>query len=193
MNVAMALFVVVLAVDLGATGLLFGPAIRGRRPAGGMVGADAAGSAYTTELETMTGRKDVRFSAADDSRLSSSDSAPMPRDVESNTTTSTTTAAAHEQQKQRIETASCRKIIIAAVLASPFLIVRVLYAAIGDFAGDVRFTPYIGDRGLYLGMSVLMEVVAAYICLGAGFAVPPPPKRVKVAKKGEKGESWWRR
>lgn len=170
MNAAMALFVVVLAVDLGATGLLFGPAIRGRRP---------AGSAYTTELETTTGRKDVRFSGADDSHLSSSGSAPVPRDVESNNTAT----AAHEQQKQRIETASCKKIIIAAVLASPFLIVRVLYAAVGDFAGDVRFIPYIGDRGLYLGMSVLMEVVAAYICLGAGFAVPPPPKRVKVAKK----------
>jgi len=191
MNAAMALFVVVLAVDLVTTGLLVGPAFRGR-PASSAAAADAEG-AYT-ELEAA--RKNSRASGAE-SRLPSA-SMPVPQDIESNTTTNGTgyvdPAHRHEQQQQqqrrrRSETAACKKIMLAAVLAAPFLVVRVLFAAIGDFAGDVRFIPYIGDRGLYLGMSVLMEVVAAYICLGVGFAVPPPPPKPAASNK----PSWWSR
>lgn len=67
-------------------------------------------------------------------------------------------------------------------VAGPFLIVRMAYACIGDFAHDPRFSIFDGDPTIFLCMSVLMEIILMAIFLYVGYMYPPtilrsaPPK-----------------
>ncbi|KAH7030681.1 uncharacterized protein B0I36DRAFT_362511 [Microdochium trichocladiopsis] len=166
---AMVLFIVVLAADLISTAILFIPAVKGEPP--------VVNSAEKHELGA--------HGKLDSARSASSASPALNRtrgDIESNNDDDTTFRRAGQQ----IEVAAARKLIIAVSLMAPFLVVRLLFAAIGDFRNDLNFIPYLGDHSIYLGMSVLMEIVAAYICLGVGFACPPPPPPPAKTKA-----SWW--
>lgn len=66
------------------------------------------------------------------------------------------------------------RIIMRSVYAcTPFLIVRMIYACIGDFGQNPDFSIYGGNDTIYLCMSVLMEIILMAICLVVGFKCPP--------------------
>ncbi|KAJ9130085.1 hypothetical protein NKR23_g12355 [Pleurostoma richardsiae] len=70
--------------------------------------------------------------------------------------------------------------ILAAVGASiPFLLVRLVYAAIADYGSDPAFNFFGGNVTINLCMGVLVEIIVTTICLTAGFLVPPPADQVK--------------
>lgn len=58
-------------------------------------------------------------------------------------------------------------------ICGPFLIVRMVYACIGDFAHDSRFSIFNGDPTIFLCMSVLEEIILMVICLYVGYMYPP--------------------
>ncbi len=64
-------------------------------------------------------------------------------------------------------------------LASPFVLVRFIYAALGDYSGNPRFSVLYGDNTTYFLMDVLMEMCAVAICLLSAFFVPAPKKLAK--------------
>ena len=67
------------------------------------------------------------------------------------------------------------KVILYSVhVCSPFLLVRMVYAAMGDFGSDQQFSLFDGDATVYLCMGVLQEIVVMVVCLGVGFKCPPP-------------------
>lgn len=63
-----------------------------------------------------------------------------------------------------------KKLFLAIVLSWPFLLVRLVYSAIGDFADDSRFAILEGDPTIYLCMDVLEEIIAVSICVGFGLS-----------------------
>ncbi|CEJ94087.1 hypothetical protein VHEMI09641 [[Torrubiella] hemipterigena] len=69
------------------------------------------------------------------------------------------------------------KVIMYSIYAcAPFLIVRMVYACLGDF-GHLQDFSIFGDGNdtIYLIMSVLMEIIVMVICLVIGFKCPPTP------------------
>ncbi|EGX93352.1 hypothetical protein CCM_04726 [Cordyceps militaris CM01] len=58
-------------------------------------------------------------------------------------------------------------------VCAPFLIVRMVYACIGDFGNDSRFSIFNGDPTIFLCMSVLEEIILMIICLYVGYMYPP--------------------
>jgi hypothetical protein len=76
-----------------------------------------------------------------------------------------------------------RKFFLAIALSSPFLLVRLVYSAIGDFTTDSRFTILSGDATIYLCMSVLQEIVALGIAVGIGMIVVPEKQQKHFAYK----------
>lgn len=162
MNAAMALFLVVLAFGLVSETVLFLPAMHGRPPRVG-VSSDAAGRATRPRNNNNNKSSGIKPSSSSSSRTAS--------DAERGTTTTNDANLA----ARRSETSAAKKIVVAVAAATPLLVVRIIFAAIGDFRNDVRFIPYLGDRSIYLGMSVVTEIATAYICIAVGFAVGPPP------------------
>lgn len=71
-----------------------------------------------------------------------------------------------------------RRIVAAAWATAPFMLVRYVYACIGDFSNDPRFAFYGGNNTIFLFMSVLMEIAILCILLYTGLKVPPPPATV---------------
>ncbi|KAJ3496755.1 hypothetical protein NLG97_g2420 [Lecanicillium saksenae] len=67
-------------------------------------------------------------------------------------------------------------------LCSPFLIVRMVYACIGDFGHDSRFSIFNGDPTIFLCMSVLMEIILMVICLYVGYTYPPTALKTPAPK-----------
>jgi hypothetical protein len=63
-----------------------------------------------------------------------------------------------------------KKLFLAIVLSWPFLLVRLVYSAISDFADDSRFAILEGDPTIYLCMDVLEEIIAVSICVGFGLS-----------------------
>jgi hypothetical protein len=67
----------------------------------------------------------------------------------------------------------------------PFLLVRLVDAAIADFAQNQDFFFYGGDEGIYLVMSVTMEIIVVVASLAVGYFVPPPPATMLKAESKE--------
>lgn len=59
-------------------------------------------------------------------------------------------------------------------LASPFLLVRLLYGALADYTGNPVYSSLDGNNTIYLCMGVLMEIMTITICLSSAFLVPMP-------------------
>lgn len=72
-------------------------------------------------------------------------------------------------------------------LASPFVLVRFVYSALGDYSGNPRFSVIYGDNTTYLLMDVLMEICAVGICLVSALFVPAPKNLAKAKREKVRG------
>ncbi|KAM0304099.1 hypothetical protein ACHAO8_011422 [Botrytis cinerea] len=70
-------------------------------------------------------------------------------------------------------------------LAAPFVLVRFIYSAIGDYGQSKDFSVLYGNNTAYLFMDVLMEISSVAICLSSAFFVPPPSKPVREEETEE--------
>lgn len=77
---------------------------------------------------------------------------------------------------KRIALGKEMRLLYTVCLASPFVLVRFVYAAIADYSHNPRFSVIYGDNTPYLFMDVLMEICAVAICLSSAFFVPAPKK-----------------
>jgi hypothetical protein len=66
------------------------------------------------------------------------------------------------------------RILTTVGLACPFLLVRLLYGALGDYSGNPTYNSLYGNNTIYLCMGVLMEIITITICLSSAFLVPMP-------------------
>lgn len=66
------------------------------------------------------------------------------------------------------------RLLIFVGLGSPFVFVRLLYAALFDYTGNQLYSPIDGNNTVYLCMCVLMEIIAAAICFASAYFVPMP-------------------
>lgn len=73
-----------------------------------------------------------------------------------------------------------KKLFLAIILSWPFLIIRLVYSAIGDYTTDERFIVLSGDPTTYLCMSVLEEIVAMSLCAVFGTMAVLERERGKV-------------
>ncbi|OJJ43936.1 hypothetical protein ASPZODRAFT_135337 [Penicilliopsis zonata CBS 506.65] len=90
------------------------------------------------------------------------------------------------QLRQSGITAVQKKLFLAIAFSSPFLLVRMVYAAIGDFANDPRFVVFTGNATIYLCMDVLEEIIAVALCVGFGMsAVFENEHEQRLARRGE--------
>lgn len=69
-------------------------------------------------------------------------------------------------------------------LASPFVLVRYVYGALGDYTTNMKFSTLYGDDTVYLCMGILMEIFAIAICLSSAFVAPAPKAEVEKEPLG---------
>ncbi|KAI9155004.1 transmembrane protein [Paramyrothecium foliicola] len=80
-----------------------------------------------------------------------------------------------------------RRILVAVAVATPFLIVRLVYACLELWAGDSA------NRWMYLGMFVIMEMIVVLICQVLGFTLGVSKTRTKShGQEHHVQESQWR-
>jgi uncharacterized membrane protein YqgA involved in biofilm formation len=63
-----------------------------------------------------------------------------------------------------------KKLFLAVALSCPFLVVRLVYSAISDYADSSSFTVLTGNPTIYLCMSVLEEIVAMALTMALGMS-----------------------
>lgn len=78
-----------------------------------------------------------------------------------------------------------KKLFLAIALASPFLLVRLVYSAISDYTDDPRFV-LDGDHTIYLCMNVLEEIIAMAIIMALGMSAALEKEFVKLAPAGQR-------
>jgi len=76
-----------------------------------------------------------------------------------------------------------REVLLAVAVALPLLLVRFVYASIGDFGNDPRYNFYNGDEHIFLYMSVLEEIAVMLVFLVVGFAIAPPEATMEGAEE----------
>jgi hypothetical protein len=69
-----------------------------------------------------------------------------------------------------------RKIIPAVAASLPFVLVRIIYSCIGTYGGNTDFRTFTGDLWIFLGMSVIMEMVVVLICEVTGLLLRRIPR-----------------
>ncbi|PYH96952.1 hypothetical protein BO71DRAFT_348115 [Aspergillus ellipticus CBS 707.79] len=74
-----------------------------------------------------------------------------------------------------------KKLFIAILASSPFILVRLVYSALGDYTTDPKFAVLVGNTTVYLVMSVLEEIVAMAITMFLGMSAVLSPDFVKLA------------
>ncbi|GES61980.1 hypothetical protein ATEIFO6365_0010004100 [Aspergillus terreus] len=72
-----------------------------------------------------------------------------------------------------------KKLFLAIVLSTPFLVVRLIYSALGDYTSLERFSLY-GDPTVYLCMAVLEEIIALVITMVLSILAVLEPDFVKL-------------
>jgi hypothetical protein len=72
-----------------------------------------------------------------------------------------------------------KKLFLAIVLSTPFLVVRLIYSALGDYTTLDRFSLY-GDPTVYLCMAVLEEIIALAITMVLSIMAVLEPDFVKL-------------
>ncbi|RAL13441.1 uncharacterized protein BO97DRAFT_450154 [Aspergillus homomorphus CBS 101889] len=77
-----------------------------------------------------------------------------------------------------------KKLFLAIVISCPFLLIRLIYSAIGDYTTDARFTVLVGSPTIYLCMDVLEEIAAMVITMGLGISAVLEKDYVQVTSAG---------
>jgi hypothetical protein len=73
-----------------------------------------------------------------------------------------------------------KKLFLAIVLSWPFLVVRLVYSAMGDYSNDRRFVIG-GNNTIYLCMDVLQEIAAMTLCVAFGRSAMIDKERQDIA------------
>lgn len=63
-----------------------------------------------------------------------------------------------------------KKLFLALLLSFPFVLVRVVYSAVGDYGNNPNFWVYGGNAKIYLCMDVLEEIFAMAITMAFGMS-----------------------
>lgn len=61
--------------------------------------------------------------------------------------------------------------LLAVAISVPFLLIRTVYAILVFFEANNTFNALDGNTTVQLVMSVLMEMVIVFVCLGTGFTL----------------------
>lgn len=84
------------------------------------------------------------------------------------------------------------RILVIVGLAAPFVFVRLLYSALGDFTGAELWSAIGGNDTAYLIMDVLMEIIAITIMYTTIYFAPLPKdaaaERIADAESGDTNE-----
>ncbi|KGO74913.1 hypothetical protein PITC_031510 [Penicillium italicum] len=84
------------------------------------------------------------------------------------------------------------RILVIVGLAAPFVLVRLLYSALGDFTGAKLWSSIDGNDTVYLIMDVLMEIIAITIMFTTVYFAPlpknPPAERIADTEGGDTNE-----
>lgn len=76
------------------------------------------------------------------------------------------------------------KLLVAAFAAFPFLVVRMIYTLLVDFANDDTFNILGGNAFVHLGMSVVEEIIVTVIYLAVGLMVPSMSEQLQRSSTG---------
>ncbi|KAJ2994346.1 hypothetical protein NUW58_g1581 [Xylaria curta] len=76
-----------------------------------------------------------------------------------------------------------KRIVLAVALSLPFLLVRVLYAAIGAYKSDSAFNLATGNINIFLGTAVIEEIIIVFIIEAVGLTLKVRPKTVAPSSK----------
>lgn len=76
-----------------------------------------------------------------------------------------------------------KKLFLASALSAPFLVVRMVYSALGDYdSNDNRFSLLNGNTTIYLCMDVLEEIAAMVITMALGISAVREQDFVKLTR-----------
>ncbi|KGO40697.1 hypothetical protein PEX1_027220 [Penicillium expansum] len=96
----------------------------------------------------------------------------------------------HPAKRAVLGTEACILAIVG--LAAPFVFIRLLYSALGDFTGAELWSSVSGNDTVYLIMDVLMEIIAISIMYTTVYFAPlpkdPPAERITDAERGDTDE-----
>lgn len=73
-----------------------------------------------------------------------------------------------------------KKLFLAIVISWPFLLVRMIYSAIGDYTTNPDFALLGGNSTIYLCMDVLEEIIAMAICVVFGISAMKDKQRQDI-------------
>lgn len=86
-----------------------------------------------------------------------------------------------------------KRILLAVALSLPFILVRVIYSAVGTFdSGNLDFQPSQGNPGVALGMSVIMEIIVVVIVEAVGLTLrklDPEDKQAMKEQSSRRGNN----
>ncbi|KAJ9156634.1 hypothetical protein NKR23_g1201 [Pleurostoma richardsiae] len=75
-----------------------------------------------------------------------------------------------------------RRLLSAVWVSFPFLIVRVVYGAMGTYTRNPKFNQLTGSAYYFLGMAVAMEMAVVVVCVAIGATLPPTPMAEQAAE-----------
>ncbi|KAJ5669733.1 hypothetical protein N7462_010803 [Penicillium macrosclerotiorum] len=79
-----------------------------------------------------------------------------------------------------------KKLFMASLFSAPFLLVRLVYSALGDWdSTDGRFSLFGGNSTIYLVMSVLEEIFAMIITMGLALSAVLESDFVRITRPGQ--------
>ncbi|KAI0395358.1 hypothetical protein F5Y17DRAFT_204816 [Xylariaceae sp. FL0594] len=92
-----------------------------------------------------------------------------------------------------------KRVVLAVALSAPFLLVRILYSAIGVYGYGANnnkslsaFSPFAGDVNVLLGMAVIEEIIVVFVIEAVGLTLKVRPTS-RVSEDGKEGSERKRR
>lgn len=74
-----------------------------------------------------------------------------------------------------------KRLVLAVGLSLPFILIRLVYAAMSTLANNPSFSSLTGDANIQLGMAVIMEIIVVIIVEAIGLTLKKVPKAGKHA------------
>ncbi|KAI3337050.1 hypothetical protein HD806DRAFT_475494 [Xylariaceae sp. AK1471] len=70
-----------------------------------------------------------------------------------------------------------KRVVLAVALSLPFLLIRIIYSAVGAFGHNPAFNQVTGDINILLGTAVIEEIIIVFIVESIGLTLSVRPKR----------------